>query len=161
MGNTNRPFYRVVAIDSRKRRDGRAIEELGWYDPLKVPAQMNLKEEPLLTWLDKGAKPSETVRELLREHGLLLKWKLLRSGVSAEDATVKVAEHLEGRTVKDAKARPSKKARAKAAAKVEEAAKAAAEATKAAADAAEAAKAAAAAPVEEPAADAEASDSDA
>ena len=126
MGNTNRPFYRVVAIDSRRRRDGRAIEELGWYDPVKVPAQMNLKEEPLLTWLDKGAQPSETVRELLREHGLLYKWKLLRSGVSAEDATAQVAAHLESRTVKEAKARPSKKSRAKAAAKAEEAASAAA-----------------------------------
>lgn len=132
MGNTNRPFYRVVAIDSRKRRDGRAIEELGWYDPVKVPAQMNLKEEPLLGWLDKGAQPSETVRELLREHGVLLKWKLLRSGVSAVDATAQVAAHLESRTVKEAKARPSKKSRAKAAAKVAEAASAAAAAAKAA-----------------------------
>ena len=113
MGNTNRPFYRVVAIDGRKRRDGRAIEELGWYDPIKKPAQMHLKEEPLLQWLDKGAQPSDTVRELLREHGLLLKWKLLRSGVSAEDATAKVAAHLEAQTVTEAKQRPSKKVRAK------------------------------------------------
>jgi small subunit ribosomal protein S16 len=122
MGNTNRPFYRVVAIDERKRRDGRAIEELGWYDPVKKPAQTRLNEEPILQWLDRGAQPSETVREMLREHGLLLKWELLRAGVTAEDATAKVAAHLESRTVKAPKERLSKKARAKAVARAEESA---------------------------------------
>lgn len=121
MGNTNRPFYRVVAIDERKRRDGRAIEELGWYDPVKKPAQMHLEEEPLLSWLDRGAQPSETVRELLRDHGVLLKWKLLRSGVSPQDATVQVAAHLEKHPAKEARERLSKKARAKAAARAAEA----------------------------------------
>jgi small subunit ribosomal protein S16 len=136
MGNTNRPFYRVVAIDERKRRDGRAIEELGWYDPVKKPAEMRLDEEPILQWLDRGAQPSETVRELLREHGVLLKWQLLRSGVSAEDATAQVAAHLESRTVKQPKERLSKKARAKATAKAEAsaAAEAAAEPSEAAAE---------------------------
>ena len=51
MGSTNRPYYRVVAIDERMRRDGRCVEELGSYDPLKRPAVVNLKEEPILTWL--------------------------------------------------------------------------------------------------------------
>jgi len=126
MGNTNRPFYRVIAIDGRKRRDGRAIEELGWYDPIKKPAQVHLKEEPLLEWLNRGAQPSETVRQLLREHGVLLKWKLLKSGVSPEDATAQVAAHLEARTVAESKQRPSKKAKAKAAAAAQAKAEAAA-----------------------------------
>lgn len=116
MGNTNRPFYRLVAIDSRRRRDGRAIEELGFYDPIKRPATVNLKEEPILAWLDKGAELSPTVRQLLHDHGLLHKWHLLKKGVSAAEATQKVVEKLQARTEKPEKSRPSKKARAKAAA---------------------------------------------
>jgi len=113
MGNTNRPFYRLVAIDSRKRRDGRAIEELGFYDPLKQPAIVNLKEEPILEWLNRGALPSPTVNELLRDKGILMKWKMLRAGSSAEEATQKVAAFLENRVEKPTKARISKKERAK------------------------------------------------
>ena len=95
MGSTNRPFYRVVAIDSRNRRDGRAIEELGWYDPLHKPMVLKLEEEPILEWLRRGAEPSPTVRELMRERGILLKWELLRKGVPAEQATQQVAAMLE------------------------------------------------------------------
>jgi small subunit ribosomal protein S16 len=116
MGNVNRPYYRVVAIDSRSRRDGRAIEELGSYDPLKKPATVTLKEEPILSWLDRGAEPSPTVRELLRDRGILLKWELLRKGVSAPEATQRVAAALEKQVAKPKRTRPSKKAQAKAAA---------------------------------------------
>jgi small subunit ribosomal protein S16 len=116
MGNTNRPYYRVVAIDERMRRDGRCIEELGSYDPLKRPAVVTLKEEPILTWLGRGAQPSPTVRELLRQKGILLKWELLQAGVSATEATQRVAASLEKQTVKTKRQRPSKKAAAKAAA---------------------------------------------
>jgi len=116
MGNTNRPFYRIVAIDERRRRDGRAIEEVGWYDPLKRPAATTLKEEAILAWLDRGAQPSETVGRLLRGHGVLHKWKLMKQGVSAEEATKRVAEALAAKVEKPKKSRPSKKARAKAAA---------------------------------------------
>jgi small subunit ribosomal protein S16 len=113
MGNTNRPFYRVVAIDSRHRRDGRAIQELGWYDPLQKPMALKLEEEPILEWLRRGAEPSATVRELMRERGILLKWELLRKGVSAEEATQRVAATLEKQTPKVKKQRLSKKAQAK------------------------------------------------
>ena len=116
MGNINRPFYRVVAIDTRRRRDGRPIEELGVYDPLKRPAVVTLKEEPILSWLDRGAQPSPTVRELLRQRGILLKWELLHHGASAAEATQRVAATLDRQVVRPKKARPSKKAKAKAAA---------------------------------------------
>lgn len=115
MGNTNRPFYRVVAIDSRMRRDGRCVEELGYYDPLKRPAVVQLKEEAILAWLGRGAEPSPTVRELLRDKGMLLKWQLLREGVSAPEATARVAATLAKRTTPVKRQRPSKKAQAKAA----------------------------------------------
>lgn len=114
MGNTNRPFYRVVAIDSRKQRDGRALQELGFYDPLKKSAEVNLREERILKWLDRGAIPSETVRKLLQNAGVLEKWRLLQAGVSAEDAAERVAKRLETKGEKIRAPRPSKKARAKA-----------------------------------------------
>ncbi len=72
MGRHKRPFYRVVAVDSRKRRDGRCIEILGTHDPLKEPALTELKTERVLDWLQKGAQPSVTVRALLRRSGI---WK--------------------------------------------------------------------------------------
>ena len=122
MGNTNRPYYRVVAIDERMRRDGRCIEELGSYDPLKRPAVVTLKEEPILSWLGRGAQPSPTVRELLRQKGILLKWELLQAGVPATEATQRVAAALEKQTPKPKRQRMSKKATAKATAKSSEAA---------------------------------------
>ncbi len=115
MGNTNRPFYRVVAIDSRNRRDGRAIQELGHYDPLKRPATVLLKEEAIFAWLRKGAEPSDTVRELMRTKGMLLKWELMQKGVSTEEATRQVAAVLDKQVPRVKRPRPSKKAAAKAA----------------------------------------------
>ena len=72
IGRHKRPFYRVVAVDSRMRRDGRCIEVLGTHDPLKEPALTELRAERLLDWLRKGAQPSVTVRTLLRRSGI---WK--------------------------------------------------------------------------------------
>ena len=71
MGRHKRPFYRVVAIDSRMRRDGRCIEVLGTHDPL-TENRTELKAERVLDWLQKGAQPSVTVRTLLRRSGI---WK--------------------------------------------------------------------------------------
>ncbi len=71
MGRHKRPFYRVVAVDSRARRDGKYIEIVGTYDPLKDPAVTNLKSDRVLDWLHKGAQPSVTVRTLLRRSGIL------------------------------------------------------------------------------------------
>lgn len=71
MGRHKRPFYRVVAVDSRMRRDGRFLEVLGTYDPLKEPAVTELKQDRVLEWLQKGAQPTVTVRTLLRRAGIL------------------------------------------------------------------------------------------
>ena len=71
IGRHKRPFYRVVAVDSRMRRDGRFLEVLGTYDPLKEPAVTELKQDRVLEWLQKGAQPSVTVRTLLRRAGIL------------------------------------------------------------------------------------------
>ena len=70
MGATKRPSYRVIAIDSRRPRDGRALEILGFYDPLTDPATVHLNAERIRSWIGNGARPSETVTKLLRQAGL-------------------------------------------------------------------------------------------
>lgn len=70
VGATKRPSYRVVAIDGRKPRDGRALEILGFYDPLTDPATVTLEGDRIREWISKGAQPSDTVVKLLRQNGL-------------------------------------------------------------------------------------------
>ena len=74
MGSINKPFYRVVAVDSRARRDGRYIEVIGHYDPKQNPATVVLDEEKAIKWLKVGAEASETVNSLFRKAGILKKW---------------------------------------------------------------------------------------
>jgi small subunit ribosomal protein S16 len=69
-GATKRPSYRVIAIDSRRARDGRALEILGFYNPLTEPATVQLDAERVNAWIAKGATPSETVQKLMRQAGM-------------------------------------------------------------------------------------------
>ena len=69
VGATKRPSYRVVAIDSRRPRDGRALEILGFYDPLTEPATVQINAERLAVWVGKGALPSDTVAKLIKLNG--------------------------------------------------------------------------------------------
>lgn len=78
MGSINKPFYRVIAIDSRDRRDGRFLENIGYYDPKHNPAIINLDEEKAIKWLKVGAQPTETVRSLFKKTGILKKWHEIR-----------------------------------------------------------------------------------
>jgi len=70
MGAKAQPFYRVVVADTRSPRDGRCIEEIGYYNPLANPAEIKIDEEKALAWLANGAQPSDTARELLRKAGI-------------------------------------------------------------------------------------------
>ena len=70
MGSKKRPFYRIVALDSATRRDGRALDYLGYYNPMVDPAEIKVDSEKVRTWLDRGAKPSDTVRALLQKAGV-------------------------------------------------------------------------------------------
>ncbi len=74
MGAKKDPFYRVVVADSRAPRDGRFIEILGNYDPSQQPAVVNLNEEKVLDWLNKGAQPTDTVKSLLNKQGIMAKF---------------------------------------------------------------------------------------
>ncbi len=70
-GAKKRPFYQVVVADERCRRDGRFIENVGTYDPTKNPAAIKLNAEKAQAWLEKGAQPTDTVRQLLKNAGIL------------------------------------------------------------------------------------------
>jgi small subunit ribosomal protein S16 len=71
MGTHKKPYYRLVVADSRAPRDGRFIEMVGTYDPLKKPAVITVDQEKTLDWLKKGAVPSDTVKTLLSKAGVM------------------------------------------------------------------------------------------
>lgn len=89
MGAKKRPYFRVVATDSRMPRDGRFIEVLGYYHPIEKPAKVNLNEDKVFSWLEKGARPSDTVMSLFREIGLLEKWLKKKKGEEISDIEIK------------------------------------------------------------------------
>ena len=74
MGAKKKPFYRVVAADSRVKRDGEVIEEVGYYNPITVPATIKIDEEKAIKWLSNGAQPTDTVRDLLSKEGIMKKF---------------------------------------------------------------------------------------
>ncbi len=74
MGAKKTPFYRIVAADSRSPRDGRYIEVIGTYNPVAQPAAIQINEELALKWLQDGAKPSDTVRNLFSNQGIMEKF---------------------------------------------------------------------------------------
>ncbi|HET8776355.1 MAG TPA: 30S ribosomal protein S16 [Candidatus Limnocylindria bacterium] len=134
VGATKRPAYRVIAIDKRRSRDGRALEILGYYDPLTEPATVQLETDKIRAWIGKGAQPSETVVKLMAQAE-----RAAAAGPSTEKPK---------RATRPSKPKASSKAAAKAAAK--------AEAPAAEAPAAEASDADAATAEAEPAATADA-----
>ena len=71
MGAKKAPFYRIVVADSRYPRDGRFIEEIGTYDPLKKPAEVKVDADKAKTWIANGAQPTDTVKSLLKKEGIL------------------------------------------------------------------------------------------
>ena len=71
MGAKKKPFYRVVAADSRSPRDGKFIETVGTYNPLTSPAEIKLNKEEIMKWLNNGAEPTDTVRNILSKEGIL------------------------------------------------------------------------------------------
>ena len=70
MGQKKAPFYRIVVADSRSPRDGRFIDEIGYYDPTKEPAEIRVDEEAAKKWLANGAQPTQTVEKILKTAGI-------------------------------------------------------------------------------------------
>lgn len=75
MGAKKRPFYRIVVADSRSPRDGRFIEEIGYFNPISEPAEIKINDEKAVEWLKKGAQPTDTIKGLFRKHGILEKFE--------------------------------------------------------------------------------------
>lgn len=71
MGQKKAPFYRIVVADSRSPRDGRFIEQIGYYDPTKEPIEIKIDEELANKWLGNGAQPTDTVNRLLKNAGVV------------------------------------------------------------------------------------------
>ena len=71
MGAKKAPFYRIVATDSRKARDGMYIEQIGYYDPMKEPKVIKIDEEKAKKWLEDGAQPTDTVKVLFKKSGII------------------------------------------------------------------------------------------
>jgi small subunit ribosomal protein S16 len=70
MGSKKRPFYRLVVADSRSPRDGRFIEEIGYFDPIAEPTEVRIDTEKAIKWLRNGAQPTDTARALLKKNGV-------------------------------------------------------------------------------------------
>ena len=157
MGRKKRPFYRVVVVDSRGRRDGDYIEKLGYYNPFVTPYEVDLDHDKAVEWLAKGVGMSETARSLLRNEGVLYRWHLQKSGASIGEIETKVEDfrkrhgakvdarrqaHVQSEVDALRKQEEAEKEKLKAARKEAEAAEAPAEAAPAEAAPAEAAPAA-------------------
>lgn len=105
MGAKQRPFYRIVAADSRSPRDGRFIETVGTYDPIKKPAIITIDEEKVMKWLGNGAEPTETVRSIFKKEGIMAKFAASKVKTSKPKAKKEEAKE----TVEKPKAATTKK----------------------------------------------------
>jgi small subunit ribosomal protein S16 len=103
-GRKKRPFYHIVVADARAPRDGRFIEKVGSYNPMTVPATIELDRDRAYEWLTKGAQPTETVRSIFRFKGVLFKKHLQRGvnkgALTQEEADRKLAEWIENKEAK-------------------------------------------------------------
>lgn len=78
LGAKKNPYYRIVVADSRFPRDGRQIATIGQYDSTQQPAMINIDEEQAFEWLNKGAQPTDTVKSLFKQVGIMKKWDELK-----------------------------------------------------------------------------------
>ena len=91
MGAKKRPFYRLVVADSRSPRDGKFIEEIGFYDPLPNPAKVQIDVDKVREWMRKGARPSDVARKLLEREGVLQRGAMSRRVATPAAAAVAAA----------------------------------------------------------------------
>ena len=107
VGRKKIPCYRVVVMDSRKRRDGAYLEQLGVYHPNEKPARVEIKDDRTLYWLSVGALPTDTVRSLLSAQGIMTRFDLTKRGAKSEQveaAVSKVKESAKNREARRAAA---------------------------------------------------------
>lgn len=127
MGRKKRPFYRIVAADSRAPRDGKFLESIGTYNPLTKPATVEINREAAMKWLQNGALPSDTVRSLFSKHGIMFELDLIKRGLTpaqieleykkqeaVKAEQLKKQEALEAQKRRDAEKKGQSSAKAKA-----------------------------------------------
>ena len=90
IGRRNRPFYRLIVIDSRKQRDGAAIEEVGWYNPIDEGHSYDLKGDRILHWLSQGAVPTNAAHKLMRRAGIAHRWHLMQQGMDEAEIDIEM-----------------------------------------------------------------------
>lgn len=81
MGAKKQPFYRIVVADARAARDGRYVDQVGYYNPLREPPEVRVDAERIIGWLSRGAQPSESVRRLLEHSGVWQSWQQRRQAM--------------------------------------------------------------------------------
>jgi len=119
MGSKKRPFYRLIATDSRMPRDGRFIETLGFYNPIPTPAEVRVDEVLVFKWFERGAIPTTSARSILRHLGYMQKWELMKQGLSGDQLEARVeaivAQQQKAAVQREAnkKGLPSEKAKVK------------------------------------------------
>ena len=89
IGAKRQPYYRIVAADSRRARDGRFLEIIGTYNPIRKPAEVNIFEEKVTKWFDEGAEPSDTVKSLLTQIGFIEKYNRAKKGEDVSSVELK------------------------------------------------------------------------
>lgn len=126
-GRIRKPFYDIVAIDSRKKRDGAFIEQVGTFDPMTQPSTAAINHDRAMYWLSVGAQPTDRVRSILSFDGVLLRRNLLGKGKPAEEVEAAVLAHREQATKRYHREKYNKKKKAEQAAAAAVAAQQAAE----------------------------------
>jgi small subunit ribosomal protein S16 len=109
MGSKKRPFYRIVAADSRFQRDGRFLEICGYYDPMKKPYNLQVEREKVINWLRKGAQMTDTVECLMRKEGIVQEFNNEKESKKSSKKPNKAAESKDKKTTVDVASEDAKK----------------------------------------------------
>lgn len=109
-GRIRLPYYHIVVADSRARRDGRIIEDLGRYSPTEQPAMVKVDTDKVIAWINKGAQPTDTVRSILKKEGIYLRMHLMRWGKSTEEIEKAVEDFKASKGDKTASAAATRRA---------------------------------------------------
>lgn len=99
MGKKRQPVYKIVAVDARAPRDGKYLEAVGQYDPKTNPHTVLIDEEKALKWLGFGAQPTDTVKSLFRQTGILYKRQMIKKNFAVEAIETNMAKWREGRNI--------------------------------------------------------------
>jgi small subunit ribosomal protein S16 len=117
MGKKKQPIYKVVAADARAPRDGKFLESIGLYNPLTDPHTIEIKEDRALYWLNVGAQPTDTVKSLLSQKGIILKRELTRRKLSEDKIQAEMENWEKLREAKAVRGTQNKKSKSDSSAK--------------------------------------------